>query len=177
MVKIPNQVIILVIFHFCSCALYACMQISEESMMVKANKLKEDIHLLFKTFNNTVVEKMTLLDTLQRLGIDHLFQEQINTAMNQIHESEFNSCDLYDVSLRFRLLREHGIWVSPGIYLSYVLTQCYFNPHSIIYAFARFVVWLEKGSCIFVTHAIRIFIYFFILFDCLRRICYSPITM
>ena len=135
------------------------MQISEDCMRDKADKLKEDIHLLFKTFNNTVVEKMTLLDTLQRLGIDHLFQEQINTAMNQIHESEFNSCDLYEVSLRFRLLREHGIWVSPGIYFSYVFLICY-NPHSIIYAFARFVVWLEKGSCIFVTYAIRIFSFF-----------------
>ncbi|KQJ81619.1 hypothetical protein BRADI_5g01823v3 [Brachypodium distachyon] len=90
-------------------------QISEECMKVKADKLKDDVCMLFKTFNNgTVVDKMILLDALQRLGIDHLFQEQINTAIKGIYESESNCCSLYEAALRFRLLREHGHWVSPG---------------------------------------------------------------
>lgn len=82
--------------------------------MDKAKILKEDVRMLFQTFNGTLVEKMNLLDTLQRLGIDHLFEDQINTAITEIHETEFNSCSLYEVALRFRLLREHGLWVSPG---------------------------------------------------------------
>lgn len=90
---------------------YLSMQISEECMHVKVAKLKEDVQMLFKTFNNTFV------DTLERLGIGHLFEEHINTAINEIHQSEFNSSGLYEVALCFRLLREHGVWVSPGIYI------------------------------------------------------------
>ncbi|XBI69442.1 hypothetical protein VPH35_064145 [Triticum aestivum] len=82
-------------------------------MRVKADKLKEDINLLF---NNTMVEQLTLLDALQRLGIDHLFQEQINTVINEIYESESNSSSLYEVALRFCLLREHGLWISPDVF-------------------------------------------------------------
>jgi hypothetical protein len=64
-----------------------------------------------------VEEKMALVDTLQNLGIDHLFEEHIDMALHEIHESEFTGFSLYEVALRFRLLREHGLWVSPGIYL------------------------------------------------------------
>ncbi|XP_020151457.1 tau-cadinol synthase [Aegilops tauschii subsp. strangulata] len=92
------------------------LQISEECMRVKADKLKEDVRMLFQTFNGTMEEKLTFLDTLQHLGIDHLFREQINKAINEIHETEFNSCSLYEVALYFRLLREHGLWVSPDVF-------------------------------------------------------------
>uniref|UniRef100_R7WFZ2 (+)-delta-cadinene synthase isozyme C2 n=1 Tax=Aegilops tauschii TaxID=37682 RepID=R7WFZ2_AEGTA len=88
---------------------------SEDCMRVKAQKLQEDVQMLFQTFTS-VVQKMNLIDTLQRLGIDHLFEDQINTAMNEIHEKEFNSCSLYDVALRFRLLRESGLRVSPDVF-------------------------------------------------------------
>jgi hypothetical protein len=36
-----------------------------------------------------VEEKMALVDTLQNLGIDHLFEEHIDMALHEIHESEF----------------------------------------------------------------------------------------
>lgn len=103
-------------FPFWLVLTHLSMQISEECLRVKAAKLKEDVQMLFKTFNSTLLEKMTLVDTLQHLGIDHLFEEQINTAINEIHQNEFNSCGLYEVALHFHLLREHGLWVSPGIY-------------------------------------------------------------
>uniref|UniRef100_A0ACD5ZP33 Uncharacterized protein n=1 Tax=Avena sativa TaxID=4498 RepID=A0ACD5ZP33_AVESA len=92
------------------------LQISKECMMVKEEKLKEDVHMLFKKFNTTMIKKLTLVDTLQRLGIDHLFEQQINIAINEIHEGEFDSCSLYDVSLHFRLLREYGLRVSPDVF-------------------------------------------------------------
>jgi tRNA splicing endonuclease len=60
---------------------------------------------------------MNLVDSIQHLGIVHLFQEQIEDALMSIHESEFRSSSLYEVALRFRLLREHGFWVPPGIQL------------------------------------------------------------
>lgn len=91
------------------------LQKSKQWMTLRAKKLKEDICTLFKSSNDTVV-KMSLVDKLQHLGIDHLFEDQIDTAMWQILKSEFSNYNLYEVALRFRLLREHGYCVSPGIY-------------------------------------------------------------
>lgn len=86
-------------------------------MIVRADKLKDDIRTLFNTCNSTTV-RMFLLDTLQHLGIAHHFEDQINTTLRELRESEFSSSSLHGVALRFRLLREHGHWISPGIYLS-----------------------------------------------------------
>lgn len=60
------------------------------------------------------MEKMNLVDVLQHLGIDHHFKEQIDTTLNNIQGAEFSSSSLHEVSLHFRLLRQHGFWVSAG---------------------------------------------------------------
>ncbi|KAG2551935.1 tau-cadinol synthase-like isoform X1 [Panicum virgatum] len=88
------------------------LQVSEEKMIERADKLKGEVCGLFEACKN-VVEKLDLVDVLQRLGIDHHFQEQIATTLSIIHNQrdEFNSSDLHEVSLRFRLLRQHGFWV------------------------------------------------------------------
>ncbi|KAF7012907.1 hypothetical protein CFC21_027053 [Triticum aestivum] len=92
--------------------------ISQEWMKTRRDKLKKDVLLLFKTCTNNL-DRMTLVDVVQRLGIEHLFEEQTATALTDIHRSEFNSSNLHDVSLRFRLLREHGLWVSPDVFKTF----------------------------------------------------------
>ncbi|EAZ30283.1 hypothetical protein OsJ_14329 [Oryza sativa Japonica Group] len=91
------------------------LQRSEDWMMEKADKLKQDVRILFETHNDTA-KKMHLVDAVQRLGIDHLFQDEINNVISDIKESEFTSSSLHEVALHFRLLREHGIWVSPDVF-------------------------------------------------------------
>ncbi|VAH43093.1 unnamed protein product [Triticum turgidum subsp. durum] len=82
-------------------------------MNARVDKLKEDVDMLFKSCNCTV-ERITLLDTVQRLGIDHHFKKHVDTTLSQIFEDEFSSSSLHQVALRFGLLREHGLWVSSG---------------------------------------------------------------
>ncbi|KAG2540774.1 hypothetical protein PVAP13_9NG595900 [Panicum virgatum] len=86
------------------------LQVSDEKMIERVNKLKGEVCGLFEACKN-VVEKLDLVDVLQRLGIDHHFQEQIATTLSSIHRDEFNSSNLHEVALRFRLLRQHGFWV------------------------------------------------------------------
>jgi hypothetical protein len=93
------------------------MQRSEEWMKVRALKLKEEVLKLFTSCNG-VVGKMLLVDALQHLGVDHNFESQIDGVLSEILNSEFSSSSLHEVALRFRLLREHGHWVSPGTYIS-----------------------------------------------------------
>ena len=95
--------------------IYDHMQRYEEWMRVRADELKAEVYKLYLTCNN-VIEKITLVDVVQHLGINHLFEEQTNNALREISKSEFSSSNIHEVSLRFRLLRAHGYWVSPGIF-------------------------------------------------------------
>ncbi|KAM3371465.1 hypothetical protein ACQJBY_018721 [Aegilops geniculata] len=91
------------------------LQRSEKWMIARADKLKEDINMLFESCKCTV-ERMILLDSVQRLGIDHHFKQQVDSALSQIIEDEFSSSSLHHVALRFGLLREHGLWVSSDVF-------------------------------------------------------------
>jgi hypothetical protein len=88
---------------------------SEERMKDRSNQLKEKVLGLLEACSN-MAEKLNLVDTLQHLGIDHNFDKQIVSILRSTHASEFDSSSLRDVALRFRLLRQQGFWVSPGIY-------------------------------------------------------------
>lgn len=86
-------------------------------MEERAEQLVEQIGRMFEACRDDVVKQMNLVDVLQRLGIEHHFEEQINTTLRNIHSAEFYSSNLQEVALRFRLLRQQGYWVSPGMYL------------------------------------------------------------
>jgi hypothetical protein len=88
---------------------------SDEGMIDRSNELKEKITGLFA--GSSIVEQLNLVDTLQHLSIDHHFHEQILSTLRSTHAGEFNSSSIHDVALRFRLLRQQGLWVSPGIHL------------------------------------------------------------
>lgn len=90
------------------------LQRSEERMRERVRQLKQEVCVLFQNCKNNV-EKLNLVDTLQRLGIDQHFEEQISTTLHIIHNVDFNSESLHEISLRFRLLRQQGLWVSPGM--------------------------------------------------------------
>ncbi|KAM0829933.1 hypothetical protein ACQ4PT_066554 [Festuca glaucescens] len=91
------------------------LQMSEEFMENRSSQLKEKVVGVLEACNN-IVEKLKLVDTLQHLSIDHHFNEQIVSTLRSTHSSEFNSSHLHDVALRFRLLRQHGFWVSPDVF-------------------------------------------------------------
>ncbi|KAF7012872.1 hypothetical protein CFC21_027021 [Triticum aestivum] len=101
---------------------------SGEWMKIRIGKLKEDVQMLFKNCSNSL-ERMNLVDAVQRLGIEHLFEIQIETALSDIHENEPSSSNLHEVALRFRLLREHGLWVSPDVFKKFKGEDGTFNEY------------------------------------------------
>ncbi|XP_050365371.1 (-)-alpha-pinene synthase-like [Argentina anserina] len=65
--------------------------------------------------------RLKLIDAIQRLGVAYHFQEEIEDALQHIHDTYRddpcnNSDDLYTVALWFRLLRQHGYDISSGIF-------------------------------------------------------------
>ncbi|KAL5226806.1 hypothetical protein ABZP36_015071 [Zizania latifolia] len=94
---------------------YISLQKSEyEWMEERADQLVTEVCRMFEACKDDVVAQMNLVDVLQRLGVDHRFQNEINTALTKIHRAEFNDTSrLHEVALRFRLLRQQGLRVSP----------------------------------------------------------------
>ncbi|EMS61460.1 (+)-delta-cadinene synthase isozyme XC14 [Triticum urartu] len=89
------------------------MKGSEERLRERVDQLKKVTSELFEFCSDSVVGTMKLVDTLEHLSIDHHFEGHIATALSNIHGAELDSSSLHDVALRFRLLRQHGLWVSP----------------------------------------------------------------
>ncbi|KAM0916357.1 hypothetical protein ACQ4PT_010236 [Festuca glaucescens] len=90
------------------------LQMSEGRVIDRSNELKKKIAGLFE--RSAIVEQLNLVDTLQHLSIDHHFHEQILSTLRSTHAGEFNSSSIHDVALRFRLLRQQGLWVSPDVF-------------------------------------------------------------
>lgn len=62
--------------------------------------------------------KIELIDKIQRLGLSYQFETEIDTCLGNIYDDDDSAFedddDLYVVSLRFRLLRQTGRFVSSG---------------------------------------------------------------
>ncbi|XP_015629743.1 eudesmanediol synthase [Oryza sativa Japonica Group] len=99
-------------------------QRSEEWMRERVDRLKMQVGCkILKTIN--VPYTVMLVDVLERLHIDNHFRDEIATALQHVfHHDEqqkaaagFDDGDqLYLESLRFRLLRQHGFWVSADVF-------------------------------------------------------------
>ncbi|TKY71585.1 (3S,6E)-nerolidol synthase 1 [Spatholobus suberectus] len=85
--------------------------------------LKEVKHVLKKLISEDPMESLYMVDTIQRLGIEHHFEEEIEAALQKqhlifsSHLSDFaNNHKLYEVALLFRLLRQRGHYVHADVF-------------------------------------------------------------
>nr|GME21583.1 (-)-germacrene D synthase-like [Ipomoea batatas] len=97
---------------------------SQPKVEVDAPEWQEHQHLREKVKNmimeaqHTTLQKLDLINKIQRLGVCYQFQKEIEATLQHIFEAydEFNveedENDLYVVSLRFRLLRQGGYPIS-----------------------------------------------------------------
>ncbi|XP_077218980.1 alpha-terpineol synthase, chloroplastic-like isoform X1 [Tasmannia lanceolata] len=84
----------------------------------RLEKLKEEVRLLLEKVDQSVVDRLKLIDTLQRLGVGYHFKKEIKEALRIISTDDSNTRlkdDLYATALRFRLLRQHGFEVSQDV--------------------------------------------------------------
>lgn len=87
--------------------------------------MKRARELIVKVEEEIVIEKLEVIDALQRLGISYHFQFKINQILTSLHRQKYyyyrnnnnNNIyhrDLYSTALEFRLLRQQGYTVSQG---------------------------------------------------------------
>ncbi|XWS12765.1 hypothetical protein CRYUN_Cryun37aG0118400 [Craigia yunnanensis] len=93
--------------------------ITDEFRIEHANKL-EEFKRIFREVGEYPLQGLAMIDAIQRLGIDHHFQYEIEKILQ---EQYMLSCtngvqdnDLHEVALRFRLLRQEGYFVPAGVF-------------------------------------------------------------
>ncbi|KAM0838346.1 hypothetical protein ACQ4PT_061035 [Festuca glaucescens] len=100
-------------------------QRSEEWMREKAEELKQRVQKMFVFEDGSVAGAVALVDTLERLGLEGHFREEIAAAITRIQLAGQESTgfvggsDAHDLGVtatRFRLLRQHGLWVSTDVF-------------------------------------------------------------
>ncbi|KAK7328019.1 hypothetical protein VNO77_22113 [Canavalia gladiata] len=89
----------------------------------QASALKEVNHVFQKLISEDPMESLHMVDIIQRLGIEHHFEEEIETVLQKqqlifsshLHEIT-NNHKLDELALPFRLLRQRGYYVHPDVF-------------------------------------------------------------
>lgn len=89
-----------------------CMK-QEARFRKRAEYLKEYARSLLEK-KEDASESMELVDTLQRLGLSYLFENEIKTVLQNKHIDKTKENDLHYTALKFRILRQHGFFVPQG---------------------------------------------------------------
>ncbi|KAG8370746.1 hypothetical protein BUALT_Bualt13G0015600 [Buddleja alternifolia] len=83
-------------------------------------KVKEEMKRELRESSKDYMRQLGLIDAIQRLGIEHHFEVEIDEALQNIFEKFDDYCkdneDMYITALGFRLLRQHGFRVSCDIF-------------------------------------------------------------
>ena len=92
-------------------ASYFFQQIQMEE---RADKLREEVAEMVASSTSTTASRLHLIDALERLCLDHLFEQEISAALAEIETADVSDYNLGTVALWFCLLRKHQYRVSPG---------------------------------------------------------------
>ncbi|WOG95361.1 hypothetical protein DCAR_0414676 [Daucus carota subsp. sativus] len=97
----------------------------EKKYVSQVDELKEDIRGLIHAETDVPLARLELLDSVQRLGLNCLFQEDIKQSIDALCKADSGlDDDLHLTALRFRILREHGYSVSQGLAISGCSIPC-----------------------------------------------------
>ncbi|XP_040947372.1 tricyclene synthase TPS4, chloroplastic-like [Gossypium hirsutum] len=89
----------------------------------RAAKLEQELRFVLHDENAEPVNLLELIDDIQRLGLGHHFEIDINRALENFVSSDDYSVatkySLHATALRFRLLRQHGYVVSQDVFKAF----------------------------------------------------------
>nr|BBO53755.1 putative nerolidol synthase [Scoparia dulcis] len=97
---------------------------TDELSMEHEQKI-EDVRILLKSKEESEdpMESLVFVDAIQRLGVSSHFQKEIETILRKRYPPTCECINgyhtLYDVSLFFRLLRQHGHYISSDVFQNF----------------------------------------------------------
>jgi hypothetical protein len=102
-------------------------------MEERADRLREEVAEMIASSTSTTASRLHLIDALEHLCLDHLFQQEISAALAEIEAADVSDYELGTVALWFCLLRKHRYRVSPGSnmnVLSPSQNKCRYDIHT-----------------------------------------------
>ncbi|RCV29881.1 hypothetical protein SETIT_6G048900v2 [Setaria italica] len=87
-------------------------------MTERAEVLKEEVRKMLKGANE-IPKILDLIITLERLGLDNHYENEMEEQLRFVYDSDYNDRDLNLVSLRFYLLRKNGYDVPSDVFESF----------------------------------------------------------
>ncbi|XP_069155349.1 sesquiterpene synthase 9-like [Solanum lycopersicum] len=91
---------------------------------VEVNEYKERIRKMLVKAPEGSLQKLVLIDAMQRLGVAYHFDNEIETSIQNIFDASSkqndNDNNLYVVSLRFRLVRQQGHYMSSDVFKQFI---------------------------------------------------------
>ncbi|KAI3854164.1 hypothetical protein MKW98_024587 [Papaver atlanticum] len=95
---------------------------ADETCMDRMEKRKKDVRLMLEKAE-TPLAKLELIDTIQRLGMSYLFEEEIKRILgniyNERHIDSWKTENLHATALSFRLFRQYGFQVFQDVFYDY----------------------------------------------------------
>ncbi|KAG5234825.1 terpene synthase [Salix suchowensis] len=91
---------------------------TDDSDLEFAEKLKT-IKDLLRNEGEDPIQGLAMIDAIQRLSVDYHFQEEIDSILarqSMLSRTFLSDNNLYEIALRFRLLRQQGYHVSAGVF-------------------------------------------------------------
>ncbi|QHN95859.1 putative sesquiterpene synthase [Arachis hypogaea] len=98
------------------------LQEVNEIMKQEVQMHKEKVKMNLLSNDNNILQRLSLIDSIQRLSISYHFENEIDRILVHIHNDFINKdlaieeCDLHFTALFFRLLRQKGYNISSGTY-------------------------------------------------------------
>ncbi|CAD6342586.1 unnamed protein product [Miscanthus lutarioriparius] len=113
-------------------------------MVHRAEQLKEQVaKLIAASIACSLYHRIHLIDVLERLCLDHLFEDEINDMLTRISNVNVCGCDLQTVAMWFYLLRKHGYRVSSDVFAKFRDEQGCFAANN-----ARDLLNLYNAACL-----------------------------
>ncbi|KAK9001212.1 hypothetical protein V6N11_083000 [Hibiscus sabdariffa] len=89
----------------------------------RAEKLEKEVRFAINDEGAEPVDLLELIDDIQRLGLGHLFEMDIERALQKFVSSDdgvvTTEHSLHAAALRFRLLRQHGYEISQDVFKAF----------------------------------------------------------
>ncbi|KAL2331544.1 hypothetical protein Fmac_019125 [Flemingia macrophylla] len=105
-----------------------------DNVKQQAQILKEKVKKMFQSSTNqSIMQKLSFIDLLQRFGISYHFQPEINETLEQIYKTSTKDKSISEdgdhnfLALLFRLLRHQGYQISSSVFENFKNEQGNFN--------------------------------------------------
>ncbi|XP_010694277.2 (-)-drimenol synthase [Beta vulgaris subsp. vulgaris] len=107
-------------------------ELTQRQREEEVKELKEEVRRKLLGFPEDRKQRLVVIDVVEQLGVAYHFEAEIEDNLQQFYsnysqDDEIYENDLHYVSLRFRLLRQHGFYASSDVFYKFKSADGHFK--------------------------------------------------